>query len=61
MSQFQAKREEEARSSFFEKKEAKKLYSSGCGLPRMARTQTRKSFLVLFFKKELLPQTAGCS
>jgi len=40
-------------SSFFEKKEPKKLYSLGFGLG-LARVQTSKSFLLLFFKKEVL-------
>jgi hypothetical protein len=39
------------RTSFFEKKEAKKLYTLARAL-RLARAQTCKSFLVLFFKKE---------
>jgi hypothetical protein len=44
----------EERTSFFEKKEAKKLYQFGRAL-RPARAPGSKSFLVLFFKKERLP------
>jgi hypothetical protein len=39
-------------SSFFEKKEPKKLLFSGHGLDLLARCPGNKSFLLLFFKKE---------
>jgi hypothetical protein len=45
------------RTSFFEKKEAKKLllfWAWGVGVDT-AHNPASKSFLVLFFKKELLP------
>jgi hypothetical protein len=42
-------------SSFFEKKEAKKLFSPGAGRPN-SRLQTDKVFLLLFVhKKKTLP------
>jgi hypothetical protein len=40
-------------SSFFGKKEAKKLFPFASASPGKIRVQTDKSFLVLFFKKEL--------
>jgi hypothetical protein len=44
-------------SSFCEQKEAKKLYQFGTIVKPLglARNQTNKSFLLLFFKKEGLP------
>jgi hypothetical protein len=42
----------------FLKKEPKNFYSSGLALPGKGRSQTYKSFLLLFFKKEVL---ASCS
>jgi hypothetical protein len=44
----------EASTSFFEKKEAKKLLLLWAMGVSQARAKTNKSFLVLFFKKELL-------
>jgi hypothetical protein len=40
---------------FFEKKNQKTFVCLGLHLSHRARKQTSKSFLVLFFKKELLP------
>jgi hypothetical protein len=40
---------------FFEKKKQKTFARWLTRLIRLARTETSKSFLVLFFKKELLP------
>jgi len=45
--------EKEVRSSFFEKKEAKKLCQFGIDVHWQLR-QSDKSFLLLFFKKEAL-------
>jgi hypothetical protein len=42
------------RTSFL-KKRSKKLLQIRAVLVRLARAQVAKSFLVLFFKKELLP------
>jgi hypothetical protein len=45
----------EGSTSFCEQKEAKKLYSFQCRAFATPREAEQKSFLVLFFKKELLP------
>jgi hypothetical protein len=42
------------RSSFFEKKEPKKLLLSGHGLDRSGPWRENKSLLLLFFRKEVL-------
>jgi hypothetical protein len=47
------------RTSFFEKKEAKKLLRMGPG-GATATGLRPKSFLVLFFKKERLSSFEGC-
>jgi hypothetical protein len=46
----------EGSTSFFTKKEAKNFFSSGAWAvsPPAPMAQIKKSFLVLFFKKELL-------
>jgi hypothetical protein len=48
----------EVRTSFCEQKEAKKLYSFQCRAVSPPREAEQKSFLVLFFKKELLDFTS---
>jgi hypothetical protein len=47
------------KTSFFEKKEAKKLWPLRAGWGRNGPTprEAARSFLVLFFKKELLPSS----
>ncbi|WP_286704986.1 MULTISPECIES: hypothetical protein [Acidiphilium] len=50
--------EKEARTSFFEKKEAKKLFDAGPVTVQAPMPQIKKSFLLLFFKKEALPPLA---
>jgi len=45
---------------FFEKKNQKLLLHWLARLIRPVRTEENKSFLVLFFKKELLPSHLGC-
>jgi hypothetical protein len=42
----------ERKHLFFEKKKQKTFGPFGCGPSKATRAQTRKSFLVLFFKKE---------
>jgi hypothetical protein len=41
--------------SFLKKRNKKLLLVGGARLLRLARSEANKSFLVLFFKKELLP------
>jgi hypothetical protein len=48
------RRIEEVRTSFFEKKEAKKLLLLGDLAPLSPQPARTKSFLLLFFKKEAL-------
>ncbi len=45
----------EGRSSFFVKKEAKKLLFAGAVLLEAPVHQIKESFLLLFYKKEVLP------
>jgi hypothetical protein len=45
-------------TSFFEKKEAKKLHSSGPVPFQQPIPQITKSFLLLFYKKEVFPSLA---
>jgi hypothetical protein len=49
---------------FFEKKNQKTFDCFGCGSSRIERALIRRSFLVLFFKKELLsamwPSLGAC-
>jgi hypothetical protein len=47
-------RREEASASFFEKKEAKKLSLLGALARAVPEPAASKSFLLLFFKKEVL-------
>jgi len=47
-------RRKEGRTSFFEKKEAKKLLLNWTSVVSAPVAQIRKSFLLLFFKKEVL-------
>jgi hypothetical protein len=44
----------EGRKLFFFEKRTKKLFDVGAALVRPARLQRNKSFLLLFFKKEVL-------
>jgi hypothetical protein len=44
----------EGSASFFEKKEAKKLLLLGVVAPALPQPAISKSFLLLFFKKEVL-------
>jgi hypothetical protein len=47
-------RKREVSTSFFAKKEAKKLLSTGGWGDRLQKPAMNKSFLLLFFKKEAL-------
>jgi len=50
-----------SKASFFEKKEAKKLCSSGPVPTQPPETQINESFLLLFSKKEALPSLPAFS
>ncbi|HQT84573.1 MULTISPECIES: hypothetical protein [Acidiphilium] len=45
----------EGRSSFFVKKEAKKLLFAGAAAAKTPVHRINESFLLLFYKKEVLP------